>query len=303
MSDEIVNSIWARRRAWSQAANRLGASIARARSIMLVLSSVGAVLATAAATVQGSPDMRAALAAAGSVFLGLSTYIATQWLTSAAFRAWTVTRSVSEALKSEIYLCRTRSGRYAGADRFAQLNAVAVAIEDRASECEAYLAPILPNGGAAPGDLDQQAYIAARISGQASAYFRPTASRYARRARILRIVVVLCGIAASALSALVAYLSATPGGGSSDVDPAAWVAVLTTIGTAVAAHISGRRYDFLILTYLTTARRLESLTDEWRSAVEPMDGAAWSAFVQRCEDVIGATNQSWIAKLAQPEDG
>jgi len=271
---------------------------------MLILSCVGAVLATAAATAfQRSPDTRTALAAAGSVFLGISTYVATRWLTSVAFRAWTMTRSVSEALKAEIYLCRTRSGRYAGADRFAQLNAAAVAIEDGASEFEAYLAPNLPDGGAAPGELDQQAYLAARVSGQASNYFRPTANRYALRAKHLRIVVVMCGVAATALSALVAYLSAIPGAGAADLDLAAWVAVLTTVGTAVAAHISGRRYDFLILTYLTTARRLESLANEWRSNAQPMDEAAWSTFVQRCEDVIGATNQSWISKLAQPESG
>ena len=303
MPDEIINSIWARRLAWSQAADRLGAGIAWARTVMLLLSSIGAVLATAAATLQFDPQIRTALAAAGSVSLGISTYVATQWLTSASFRAWTVTRSVSEALKAEVFLCRTRCGRYAAADRFAQLNAAALAIEDGASEFEAHLALDLPRGRVAPGELDQEAYIAARVIDQASGYFRPTANRYARRARILRIVVVVCGIAGSALSAAVAYLSAAPSGDGSDFGLAAWVAVLTTVGTAVAAHISGRRYDFLILTYVTTARRLESLANEWRSKGGPMEHAEWDPFVRRCEEVIGAANQSWITKLAQPESG
>ena len=297
-ADAIVDSIWARRLSWSQAADRLGAGIARARTIMLLLSCIGAILATGAATLPLPADVRTGLAALGAVCLGVSTYVATQWLTSANFRAWTMTRSVSETLKAEVFLCRARCGRYAGADRFKQLNKTAGAIEDGASEFEGQLAPALP-GGAAPGELDENSYIALRVIEQAQNYFRPAASRYAARARSLRIVAVICGMTASALSGVVAILSTGPG--EPTLDLAAWVAVLTTLGTAVAAHISGRRYDFLVLTYRTTARHLESLINEWRSVERPLDAAAWDSFVQRCEAVIAQANQSWITKLAQPE--
>lgn len=300
MTDEIVNSFWTRRLAWSRATERLARNVSRGRSLVLVLSCAGALLETVAATtLEGSPDIRAALAATGAVFLGISTYVAVQWLNSDTLRAWTVMRSVSEALKAEAFLFRTRCGRYSGPERVAQLIAAADAIELGACEYEDRLQPPPSGSTSAPGELDRHGYITERVIGQSEGYFRPAARRYARRARILRTAVVATGSVATVLSAAAAYLSTI----GSNLDPAAWVAVLTTVSTAIAAHVSGQRYDFLILTYFSSARRLEALANEWRAAGDTMDEAAWQAFVQRCEEVIDTANQSWIAKLGRAGNG
>lgn len=301
MEDEILNQIWTRRIAWSHAANRLGASIGRARLVLLALGCAGAIFETLAATAfGGNPAARTASAGAGSVCLAVATYVGSQWLTGAATRAWTVTRTVSEALKTEFYLCRARCGAYAAGDRAARLNTAAAAIEEAAADFAAQLAIVATGGEAAPGDLDQPAYVANRVIGQASLYLRPAAQRYARRASLLRMLAIGCSGLATALGAVAAYLSATPGAAGPDSGLAAWVAVLTTIGASVGAYISEKRYDFLILAYVNSARHLETLANEWRAGGGRMDQAAWDIFVRGCEDVIAATNQSWMAKLVQP---
>ena len=87
-----------------------------------------------------------------------------------------------------------------------------------------------------------------------------------------------------------------------DIDFSAWVAVVTTLGTALAAHVAANRYDFIVMSYTGTALRLEDLVAEWRSRPARPGGAdvaAWSAFVKLCEQAISIENESWLAKFAE----
>jgi len=68
--------------------------------------------------------------------------------------------------------------------------------------------------------------------------------------------------------------------------------VLTTVAGAVLAHVEASRFDFLVTTYLVTARRLE---DRKGGSREP-----FSALVTDCENIIATENMSWIAKWAKP---
>ena len=72
------------------------------------------------------------------------------------------------------------------------------------------------------------------------------------------------------------------------LDLAALTAVLTTLGGAILAHVEASRYDFLVMTYRATGRRLQDRKD---GPQQP-----WSAFVSDCENILAAENTSWIAK-------
>ena len=58
------------------------------------------------------------------------------------------------------------------------------------------------------------------------------------------------------------------------------------------AHVEASRFDFLVTTYLATARRLE---DRESGPREPL-----SNFINDCEDIIATENLSWIAKWTKP---
>jgi hypothetical protein len=63
-------------------------------------------------------------------------------------------------------------------------------------------------------------------------------------------------------------------------DLAALTGVLITIAGAVLAHIEAQRYDFLVMTYRATARRLRERAD--------CSQQLWSDFVDDCENILAA---------------
>jgi hypothetical protein len=73
--------------------------------------------------------------------------------------------------------------------------------------------------------------------------------------------------------------------------------VLTIVSGAILTHIEALRLDHLLDTYTATARRLEDQDFEFDAARQIP--AAWSKFVNRCEDIIAAENASRVAKWSE----
>jgi hypothetical protein len=79
----------------------------------------------------------------------------------------------------------------------------------------------------------------------------------------------------------------------------ALTAVLTTISGMILSHIEASRYDYLVVSYRATARRLrDALLNAPADAVAP--SPAWSACVTQCEAILGDENSAWVAKLGKP---
>jgi hypothetical protein len=78
-------------------------------------------------------------------------------------------------------------------------------------------------------------------------------------------------------------------------------AVLTTISGAILAHVEAQRYDQVVSQYRATARRLRNAI---ATAPPPESFAVpskeWSAFVVKCEGILAAENNSWLAKWSKP---
>ena len=79
------------------------------------------------------------------------------------------------------------------------------------------------------------------------------------------------------------------------------MAVLTTVGAAITAHIAAARYEHLVISYLSTARQLRSLLRGWegRSHKTPEEAGR---LVRECEDVISRENESWMAAWSRGEE-
>jgi hypothetical protein len=305
MSEEVVRSIWQRRVGWSRAADRLKARVTYARRAALVLSSLGAISGTVAATLlTDHPSWRTGCAALGAVLLAVATYVTTKFLTVDAVRAWTRARSVSEAIKGEVYTFRASARPYDGPDAMRVLQSEVSKVEKEARDLERYVAAVtVAPSSAPPPALTPEDYSKARVRQQIEAYYRKNARIYARRLTLLKGIEITLGLAATVLSALAAFVSGSTPPAATGLIPnagiAAWVAVLTTLGAALAAHMAASRYDFLIMSYYATARHLEDLENKWRSEGAPTDLGAWSALVKACEDAISVENESWLAKWAE----
>jgi len=130
-------------------------------------------------------------------------------------------------------------------------------------------------------------------------WYRNKAHGYRKTATRLRWTEFTLALAATIITALAGALGKRFEIGPMQFDVAALTAVLTTVSGAILAHIEASRYQHLVTTYLATAARLEDLDTDFDTA-RSNAGGTWSEFVNHCEEIIAAENNSWVAKWTKP---
>ncbi|WP_165945722.1 DUF4231 domain-containing protein [Micromonospora sp. KC606] len=281
-----MSAVWREHRRWSWAAGTAKRSIAFWRTAALAAAVGGAVLTTAAVQVglDGAPGR--ALATTGAVALALVPVVRASRLGRDRIEAWTRVRSVSEALKAQVYLFLTGAQPYAGPDRGARLWAFATAVADDVADLAGMTLGAPDPDTPVPAVADVDDYLAHRLRPQIDGYYRAGAARQQRR--LTRFRAAEFGIAAA--GAVLGAVAATTGAAGAGV----WVSAVTVVGASITAHISAARYEHLVVSYLATARRLRALLAEWETAAD-RSPAAVAAFVRACEEAITQENESWLA--------
>jgi hypothetical protein len=258
------------------------------------LSVVGAILATVASQLDGGPA-RSWTAIVGAVALAVATFLTARLGHAAHVTGWVRARAAAEALKREAFKFAAGAAPYdnpgSAEDR---LNKERSAIEESVDDLIAHLVEADKPGGAPNAKLSPEDYVARRIRSAIEGFYRPRAMRFGRVASRLRATEFALALIATIVTAVVGLMEKHI---VSDFpfDLAALTAILTTVGALVLAHIEGARYDFLVTTYRATARRLEdALADV--NPLPAVPSQEWSNFVERCETIIAAENNSWVAK-------
>jgi hypothetical protein len=287
---------WRQQSVWSQTANRLKRSLDLWRGAALWATIAGAVLATLAievATLSGPAGRVLALAAA--VAVGLVPLLRRP-AGGRVVRDWTRARSVSEALKSEVYTFLAGVTPYRGADRGQRFQERLDALLRDVGDLVHHTAGIQPLARELPAVHDVDSYIEGRLVAQVDGYYRPRATRLAGRLRLVRVAEFSLGGLAVVFGALAATLQVA--------GAVAWIGVVTTVSAAMTAHAAASRYEFELIEYLRTAAELERIRGlRTRS---PAGGAGDDdELVQRSEHVISIQNEAWMAKVIslQPADG
>jgi hypothetical protein len=276
---------WRRQSVWSQTANKLKAGPSRARTAMLILTVVAAVLALAGSQVK-KVSFPAALALSVVAAIALAGVGLLRGQTNTEqVRRWTRARSVSEAIKTEVFTYLTRSGKYEADDRDALLDAEIRRLEDQAGDLSAYTHGIEPVERPLPAVDDVESYLRVRVrDSQLRDYYEKNVPILADRIKWLKVAEIALALVAAGLAA-VASVSPSVG---------AWAAVATTAGGAVTAFIASQRYEYLWIEYSRTASELRRLLERRTSADgRPLTGPE---LVAECEQVISVQNQAWMAK-------
>ncbi|MFF0815605.1 DUF4231 domain-containing protein [Rhodococcus sp. NPDC003318] len=296
-ADMIVASMWDNRIRWSRAADSGKRRIGRARAAVLGLSSVGAIAATLTATVLQTPGpLRVLAATTGAVCLGLATVVSAMYLTGDAIRRWTRARATSEGIKQLVF--RYRAGALSdGGDALERLQEEYAEIEEASADLLTMIADVHFGGSAAPGPMSPREYVRDRVEAQVSGYYLPRAREHLARARRLRRLALTLSVVTAVVAAVAAGVAGRAGTQAAGLAP--WVAVLTTLGGAVAAHRAACRYDFLAMSFAATAARLQRHLNRRRSQGSPTDPVSWIRFVDECEAAIAAENASWMAKWCE----
>jgi hypothetical protein len=283
---QALEFAWGEYRAWAATSRHKKAEIFSWKFRVLVLTVVGALLATVSKQIAGCSDPAAwAIGIVGGGLVALATYLGREILSPDQERLWIRARSLAETLKAETFLFRAGARPYDGPDpgpklkeqvnqhlgTETNLQPVALSAEDRQQ-------------GIPAGPLSVADYIKERLDDQIDGFYRPRVQEYDRLMKNWRNVNLALGAVATVLGILGKWTGA-------------WVAVITTITTSVAAYLYANRYQYLIISYQATARQLEALKYDWGIMGAPEDDPEKrNQFLQDCEEAISIENSAWMAK-------
>jgi len=280
----------------STTANQLKASLDRVRWSTLTLSVLGAVLATVASQLPDASTRRW-VAMTGAVALAVATFLLTRLGSATHVSAWVRLRAAAEALKREAFKFASRAAPYDVPNADQVLVTERTKIESSIDDLGNKLVDTGKTGSAPTAMISPDDYIAKRVKAQVDGFYRPKARQFAQAASRLRAIEFVLALVATIITGAVGVMEKYPLPGFS-FDFAALTAVLTTIGALILAHIEASRYDFLVTTYLATARRLEDAMFQL-AKTPPVPSPEWSSFVEQCESIIATENSSWVAKWTE----
>ena len=273
---------------WDNTADVLKRRVEIARWVTFAFSILGALLSAIASQLNDPP--RIYFAIAGAVLLGVVGFVTSR---GPQIANWLRARTASEALIREAYKYATSVTPYDDPlKRDAALNMERDRIERDVDDLLASAVSSVKAGSAPRDKLSRDEYLAGRVREQIDRYYLPRANANKKIAVSLRWAESSLAMAAAIITGNVAVAGKELFG--IQFDFVALTAVLTTIGTAVVAHIEASRCEFLVMTYRATARRLSaelaSLAD-----VNALSAEQWSDFVNR-RAIMSDENTSWAAK-------
>jgi hypothetical protein len=286
-----------RQASWSITANQLKATLDRVRWCTFTLSVIGAILATIASQLPvdvQDDHSRRWVAMAGAIVLGVAAFLTARLTGAMQLSAWVRARAAAEALKREAFKFASRAAPYDGATAERALATERARIEDGMDDLNNRLVEADKAGSAPAAIIVPDEYVTRRVKAQIDNFYRPKADQFSRMAARLRATEFILALVATIVTAAVGVMEKYPVSGF-HFDFAALTAILTTVGALILAHIEASRYDFLVTTYRATALRLEDALSGL-AAMPPVPSPDWSNFVERCESIIAAENNSWVAK-------
>jgi hypothetical protein len=295
---EIVASAWQDQAVWSETAGRLKADISSWRFRAGAAGVAGALLETLAGSLPASggewASERAAIALVGAVVLAVVPYVLKTKTSRERVRDWVRARCISEALKEAIYRYLVKAPPFAAGAPPSELIRRCREVKEKGRDLSGHAAAVEPARRERPLELTLEAYVEKRVNDQIERYYLPKGRANARTAARLHRLEFWLGLAAAALGALAG--AAASGGLPVLARLGPWVAVVTTAGGAVTAHLAAGRYDHAAMTYFGTADRLKGLRDEWLAEPGRLEPGRAAKFVDDCEHAISTENEAWLAE-------
>ena len=298
-SPNALSTVVSDQKRWSSTAASLKSSIELARRAVLCLGVLGAVLETLAAQfahvsqieqIKSAHAMHSGLAMTlgylGAAALAIAAVVRQWKLGHERTQAWVLSRAGSESLKREIYRYRTRTGAYSPANTASadlELLNQRDEILKKLEPYQKYAVDIQPSS-TLPSLLDAAGYLDERVTAPNGnvKFFYDRSNQYVKALNLLNAAQFMLA-ALGALLGVAVTLTGTQTYG-------AWVAVITTITGALAAHALAQRYEQLTISYRATGQRLEGAVARWQSAGSKNLGD----LVEACESILRDENQSWI---------
>ena len=224
--------------------------------------------------------------------IGLATYFGKELVNPYQEQRWIRSRSMAEALKSEIYLFRSNSPPYDTDRKREKLIENAVELLKKVGDLPTEIISEEQKQKGLPTDeLTVEEYIQNRVNDQINNFYRPSSDELKQKMKRNKNIGLSLGVFAIALGAL--GLTGWTAG---------WIAVVSTIAASITAFAYAGRYQYLIISYQTTANKLEQLRVLWESKGKTdNDTKERNEFIRECEAVISIENSAWMVEMAKSE--
>ena len=215
-------------------------------------------------------------------------YLGREILSPDQERLWITARSMAEALKAETFLFRAGATPYDGPEPAVKLLDRLKELRNMVEELHSVtISPEERRKRLPEGPLSVEEYITERVDEQVNGFYRDRVQQYDRLMKNWRNFNLALGAVATVLGVLGKWTGA-------------WVAVITTITTSVAAYLYANRYQYLIISYQKTAQQLNDLKQAWKAKGAPdQDPEERNRFILECEEAISIENSAWMAKLTE----
>lgn len=225
--------------------------------------------------------------------IGLATYFGKEIVNPYQEQSWIRSRSMAEALKSEIFLFLSNSPLYDTDKKPAKLignvEELLKEIEDLPTEV---ISEEQKRKGLPTEDLTVEEYIENRVNDQINNFYRPRSDELKQKMKRNKNI----GLSLGLFSVLLGVLGSTGW-------TAGWIAVISTVTVSITAFAYAGRYQYLIISYQTTTDKLERLRALWDSkGMTDTDTDERNKFIRECEEVISIENSSWMAEMAKQKE-
>jgi hypothetical protein len=245
--------------------------------------------------------VRVGLATASAVFLAIVGFLTSRFLGGQNASNWIYARAASEALKRAAYTYAAQAAPYDNAaDRGQKLATDRQAIEAQVDNLLGE--QVRGTEGRTPlENVPAAEYIIKRVEAQ-KAYYEKKAGESRTTARTLRAIELILALVAAVITGVIGAYGKTNIAGVS-FDFVALTGVLTTLSGAILAYIESSKLDFIVTSYLATARQLRELIPVGNKIAANAPSPEWSDYVQKVETVLATENSAWMAKVGQAKEG
>lgn len=308
-SISTIELAWQRFAEYDNNANRQQKSFTRIQAAILSLGVFGTLLALVEFTFKNNFDVVNNLTyfyiERTMYYILLAVPILVAALTAGANRfsagnKWILLRASAESIKKEIYRYRTRTEIYS--DRATKKTTREIKLERKiealsrklmqtevnVSAIKPYNGPIPPKGVSAPGDdglsfLTPERYMTYRLHDQLN-YYRNKTVRLENRLKRMQWIVYLAGAVGTALVAIGLEL---------------WIALTTSIVTALTTYIEYQQVENTLMRYNQTATDLANVKSWWvsLSAEEQADPRNIDKLVAQTETSIHSEHAAWVQEM------
>lgn len=292
--DSALAFTWGQYRVFAATSRAIKAELSAWRLRVLVLSIAGAILGTLCQQSTGwglaggkLSWLPTAFGILSAIALGLAAYFGKELLNPEKERNWVRARSMAESLKAESYLFAANAHPYDKVDAIDQLFARTERLLESVTNLKTKrISDEDKRKRLIPLNISSNEYIQIRVNDQINNYYDPRSSEHEETVGRVKWISLVLG----ALAIILGALGATGW-------TAAWVAVITTVTLAISAYLYAGRYQYLVISYQATARRLEMLRSRWQSSGKTdEDIQERNQFILDCEDAISVENSAWMAE-------